>query len=86
MDVVVTHLNDITAPLLRHTVSQYPQMTTKELRVATHVREGRSNKEIANLMGVSLNAIEIHRYNLRRKLGIQNKKVNLRSFLLSLNQ
>jgi PAS domain S-box-containing protein len=86
MDVAVTHLKEITAPFLRHTVSLYPQMTAKELQVATHVREGRSNKEIAGLMGVSLNTIEIHRYNLRRKLSIQNKKINLRSFLLSLNK
>lgn len=86
MDVAMTHLKEITAPFLRHAVSQYPQMTAKELLVATHVREGRSNKEIADLMGVSLNTIEIHRYNLRKKLGLQNKKVNLRSFLLSLNK
>jgi PAS domain S-box-containing protein len=85
MEVAETHLQEITAPFLRQTVSQYPHITTKELQVATLVREGRSNKEIADLMHVSLNTIEIHRYNLRKKLGMQNKKMNLRSYLLSLN-
>ena len=61
-------------------------MTAKELQVATLVREGKANKEIADLMSVSLNTIEIHRYNLRKKLGLRNKKVNLRSYLLSLNK
>jgi PAS domain S-box-containing protein len=86
MEVAEAHLQEITTPFLRQTVTQYPQMTVKELQVATLVREGRSNKEIAGLMHVSLNTIEIHRYNLRKKLGLQNKKANLRSFLLSLNK
>ncbi len=86
MEVAETHLKEITAPFLRQTVSQFPHMTAKELQVATLVRKGRSNKEIASLMHVSLNTIEIHRYNLRKKLGLQNKKINLRSYLLSLNR
>jgi DNA-binding CsgD family transcriptional regulator len=67
-------------------VSHYPHMTAKELEVAVFVREGKANKAIAELMNVSVNAIEIHRYNLRKKLGLQNKKINLRSYLLSLNK
>lgn len=86
VDVAEAHLKEITTPFLRQTVSQFPHMTAKELQVATLVREGRSNKEIANLMHISLNTIEIHRYNLRKKLGLQNKKINLRSYLLSLNR
>ena len=86
LEIVEAHMNDIIAPFLRQLVSQHPHMTAKELQVATLVREGRSNKEIADLMNVSHNTIEIHRYNLRRKLGLQNKKINLRSYLLSLNK
>ena len=86
MEVAETHLQEITAPFLRQTVSQYPHVTAKELQVAALVREGKANKEIAYLMHVSLNTIEIHRYNLRKKLGLHNKKVNLRSYLISLNK
>ena len=86
MEIIETHLNDIITPFLRQVVAHYPGMTAKELEVATLVREGRSNKEIADLMNVSLNTIEIHRYNLRKKLGSQNKNMNLRSYLLSLNK
>jgi PAS domain S-box-containing protein len=84
LEIVEAHLNDIITPFLRQVVSTYPHMTTKELQVATLVREGKSNKEIADFMNVSVNTIEIHRYHIRKKLGVQNKKVNLRSFLLSL--
>jgi DNA-binding CsgD family transcriptional regulator len=86
LEIVETHLNDIVAPFLRQMVSHYPHMTAKELEVAVFVREGKANKAIAELMNVSVNAIEIHRYNLRKKLGLQNKKINLRSYLLSLNK
>ncbi len=86
VEIVETHLNDIIAPFLRQVVAHYPGITAKELQVATLVREGKTNKEIANLMNLSLNTIEIHRYNVRKKLGLQNKKMNLRSYLLSLNK
>ena len=84
LEIVEAHLNDIITPFLRQVVSTYPHMTTKELQVGTLVREGKSNKEIADFMSVSLNTVEIHRYNIRKKLGVKNKKINLRSFLLSL--
>ncbi len=86
LEIVEIHLKDIVTPFLRQIVDQYPHMTSKELQVAAFVKEGRSNKEIANLMNVSLNTVEIHRYHLRKKLGLQNKKTGLRSCLLSLNR
>jgi DNA-binding CsgD family transcriptional regulator len=86
LEIVETHLNDIVTPFLRQIVSHYPHMTAKELQVAVLVKEGKANKLIAELMNVSVNAVEIHRYNLRKKLGLQNKKINLRSYLLSLNK
>ncbi len=86
LEIIETHLKDIVDPFLRQITSQYPHMTARELEVATLVREGKSNKEIADLLRISVNAVEIHRYNLRKKLGLQNKKINLRSYLLSLNK
>jgi len=61
-------------------------MTAKVLRVATLGREVRPNKEITDLINVSHNTIEVQRYNLRKKLSLQNKKINLRSYLLPLNK
>jgi len=86
LEVVETNLRNIVAPFLRQVVSNFPHMTTQEIQVAALVRDGKSNKDMAELMNISLNTVESHRHNLRKKLGLRNKKINLRSYLLSLNR
>ena len=48
------------------------------------VRQGKSNKEIAEILHISVRSVESHRRWIRRKLGLRGKAVNLRTFLLSL--
>jgi len=54
-----------------------------EIKVANLVKEGKTNKEIAELLYLSKNTILFHRYNIRTKLNLKNKKINLRSHLMS---
>jgi DNA-binding CsgD family transcriptional regulator len=60
-------------------------LTSKELDVANLIREGKTTKEIADLLYLSKNTIDFHRNNIRRKLGITNEKTNLRAYLSSLS-
>jgi len=53
--------------------------------VATLIREGKTSKEIAELLHVSYNTTITHRSNVRKKLGLSNKKENLRLYLQSLD-
>jgi len=79
-----SNLNNIVSPFTRTLSSKFVGLTPMEIRVADLVKEGKSNKEMAELLSLSLNTILFHRFNIRRKLGLKNKKINLRSYLLSL--
>ncbi len=82
LDVAASNLNEIISPYL-NTMRQL-NFTPKEIEVASLIRDGRTTKEIAVLMGVASSAIDSHRNNIRIKLGLNKKKANLRSYLLSL--
>jgi DNA-binding CsgD family transcriptional regulator len=82
--VIEGNLTHIISPFLQNlTITQY-NLTPKELQVANLVKEGRTTKEIADLLTISTGAINFHRNNIRKKLGLNNQKANLRSYLSSL--
>lgn len=47
-------------------------LTARERQVAAHLAEGRTNKEIARLLGLSPRTAEAHRARLLAKLGARN--------------
>ncbi|MBA4391904.1 MAG: helix-turn-helix transcriptional regulator, partial [Syntrophus sp. (in: bacteria)] len=48
------------------------------------IKNGKRTKEIGELLHMSSGAINFHRNNIRKKLGLNNEKMNLRSYLMSL--
>jgi DNA-binding NarL/FixJ family response regulator len=78
-------LNDVVSPFTHKLSTQHWNLTPTEIQVAHHIKDGKTTKEIAELLNSSMRAIEFHRENLRKKLGLRNKKINLRSHLLSLS-
>ena len=62
---------------------EFPNLTTSERRLATLLRLGFSSKYIATLMNISPKSVEISRYRLRQKLGLQ-KGDNLISYIKSI--
>jgi PAS domain S-box-containing protein len=84
LQVLETNMNNIISPFLRHMTLTHYKLTPKELHVANLVKEGKTNKAIADLLHLSIRSVEFHRDNIRKKLGLKNKKANLQSFLSSL--
>jgi DNA-binding NarL/FixJ family response regulator len=48
------------------------ELTTRELEVLQLIVHGKSNKEIAIVLGVSVNTVSVHRANIMQALGIHN--------------
>lgn len=85
LDILEAKLEDLTLPVFNSLATRYPSLSAKELRVADLIRDGKTTKEIARLFHVTPAGVDFHRNNIRRKLGLKNRKANLRSYLLSLN-
>ncbi|MFC1539094.1 PAS domain S-box protein [Candidatus Latescibacterota bacterium] len=60
------------------------KLTSREIEICSMIKKGLMNKEIANLLNISTRTIENHRKNIRRKLNIKNKNINLTSYLKQL--
>ncbi len=83
--VIRENFNKITSSFSMTLSSSYLGLSPREIQIADLVRHGRTNKEAARILNISINAVEFHRNNLRKKLGIQNRKVNLRTHLLAMH-
>jgi len=84
LELIESSLQNIVSPFITNMNSAFNYLTPMEINIATLIREGKTGKEIASLLGIAYKTVETHRYKLRMKLGIQNEKINLRSFLISI--
>lgn len=48
-------------------------LTQRERDVLRHIADGHANKQIAQMLGLSVRTVETHRLNIKRKLGIDGQ-------------
>jgi PAS domain S-box-containing protein len=83
LTIAETNLDHIASSFLYNLKTKYLNLTHRETQVATLVKEGKSIKDIAEMLNVTPKTVEFHRNSLRRKLGLKNKRANLRSHLVT---
>ena len=86
VEIIDTHLQDIISPLIQRFANARILLTPQEMQVASLVKDGKTSKEIADVLNVSETTVNFHRKNLRVKFGLRNKRTNLRSYLMSISQ
>ncbi|MBF0497493.1 MAG: response regulator [Deltaproteobacteria bacterium] len=86
VNILESNLENIISPFVGNLASRFLNLTPTEIRVAGLIKDGKKNRDIAQMLGLSENTVIFHRANIRGKLKLKNKKANLRSYLLSLNR
>jgi DNA-binding CsgD family transcriptional regulator len=76
------NLNQINNEFIIALSNKYPNLTPKDIKLCIYLKMNLSSKEIAPMMNISFRGVELHRYRLRKKLGLSQDE-NLSKFLLS---
>ncbi len=75
------HFDQVHGDFLDRLRKQFPELTTQDQKLCAYLRLNLSTKEIAQLMSISVRGVEIARYRLRKRLGLETKQ-NLSKFIL----
>ena len=84
VELIEANLREIVSPFANKLSAQYASLTPKEIQIANFIKEGKTSKEIAQILHLSKSAIDVHRYRLRKKVGLNRIKTNLRNHLAAL--
>lgn len=83
VELINNSLMAITSPYISALSERFMSLTPQEVLICHMIKSGLSSKDIADIRGLSVATVNTHRENIRKKLELSNKKVNLKSFLIS---
>ncbi len=81
IEMIEQNIRNVISPFMRDLTAKYDGLTVREVQIIDLVKNGKSTKEIAQTLTISQSAVNFHRNNIRRKLGITNERVNLQTYL-----
>jgi PAS domain S-box-containing protein len=85
INIIESNLNDVISPFVRNFSARMFKLSSTEIQVLNLIKQGKTTKDIAVSMNLATSTIDFHRHNIRKKIGINNKKINLSSYLSSLS-
>ena len=83
LNIIEENLKEIVRPFAPKLNEQLSKLTPAELQTADLTKQGKTTKEIADLLALSPTTIATHKQRIRKKLGLTNKKLNLMTILSS---
>ncbi|MGD8535984.1 MAG: PAS domain S-box protein [Candidatus Aminicenantes bacterium] len=84
IDLLQYHLRKLTSSFGSKITEKNLNLTPREIEICNLIKGGLTSKDISNLLSISFRTVEKHRRNIRQKIGISNKNINLTSFLHNL--
>lgn len=81
--VFETNFSQVHESFLKKLTSQFPDLSHGDLKLAAYLRMNLSTKEIAQLLNITTRSVELKRYRLRKKLGIETEE-NLNDFMMKM--
>lgn len=84
VEILESNLKHLISPFLERLGLQCANLTLREMRIADLIKSGKTTKEICHVLQMSAAAVNFHRNNIRKKLGLSKHKVNLAAYLSSL--
>ncbi|MEA3230582.1 MAG: response regulator [Thermodesulfobacteriota bacterium] len=79
--VIESNLKEVTSQFSGKLYAKALGLTRREMEIAALIKIGKTNMEISDLLNISEHAVSFHRQNLRKKLGLLGRKVNLVAYL-----
>ena len=83
LDVMRDQLVNLTRGFSKELDGRFLRLTRTEMKICKFIRTGLSSKEIAQAMNISFETVQAHRRNIRDKLGLRGRKINLHTLLMS---
>jgi ligand-binding sensor domain-containing protein len=84
-DQLTLHFNNVNNEFFNKLKDRFPGLSQNDLKFCAYLRMNLSSKEMAQMMNVTIKAIEVGRYRLRKKLSIQSD-INLYEFLTDISR
>lgn len=86
VELLRASLEEITSPFVSKLSKAFQSLTLTEVEICNMIKRGLRTKEIAKIKGIAEGTVNRHRENIRKKLQLDNKKVNLATYLQSFGE
>ena len=85
LDHLTMHFNNVNTDFFNRLRDKYPELSQNDLKFCAYLRMNLSSKEMAQLMNITIKAVEVGRYRLRKKLQLM-PDTNLYEFLIDISR
>ena len=85
LESIVSTFQELTKPFVPGGLELRKNLSPTEIQIVNLIKQGKATKEIADFCNISVSTIASHRKMIRKKLNITNTKVNLYTYLNSLD-